>query len=120
MARCVLQCTAPLLTEVVSGLAQHRNVLVAVEKFVVRGRATADQRLTADQVAQLEVVLAGVRFVERPAAAVKPWATDERLARAGLLDACRGMRHARDAARHALFAAVRDLGASDPFSWASR
>jgi hypothetical protein len=47
---------------------------------------------------------------------VKPWATDERLEAAGLLDLTKGMRHARDAARHALFTAVKDGGVPDPLS----
>jgi hypothetical protein len=51
---------------------------------------------------------------------VKPWATDERLAAAGLLDPTKGMRHARDAARHALFCAVRDFGLPDPLSAKAR
>jgi hypothetical protein len=52
----------------------------------------------------------------RSAADVKPWATDTRLQAAGLLDLTKGMRHARDAARHALFCAVCDFGLTDPLS----
>jgi hypothetical protein len=47
---------------------------------------------------------------------VKPWAVDKRLHAAGLLDMTAGMRHARDAARHALFCAVKDYGLPDPLS----
>jgi hypothetical protein len=47
---------------------------------------------------------------------VKPWATDTRLAAAGLMEPTTGMRHARDAARHALFAAVKTYGLPDPLS----
>jgi hypothetical protein len=62
----------------------------------------------------------GARWFQRPAAHVKPWATDERLEAAGLLEATKGMRHARDAARHALFAACKDGGIPDPLSKRSR
>jgi hypothetical protein len=55
-------------------------------------------------------------FVERPAAAVKPRATDTRLDRAGLLAPTRGMPHARSAARHALYAAVPAGLLADPLS----
>ena len=52
----------------------------------------------------------------RPAATVKPWATDERLKKAGLLAVCHGMPHAADAMRHLLYRAVRDAGVPDPLS----
>jgi hypothetical protein len=52
----------------------------------------------------------------RTASEVKPWATDKRLAVAGLLELTSKMRDARDAARHALFSACRDLGQPDPLS----
>jgi hypothetical protein len=54
--------------------------------------------------------------VTRTAALVKPWATDKRLVAAGLLDITRGLPHARDGARHALFSAHHDSGAPDPLS----
>jgi len=58
-------------------------------------------------------------FVTR-VAEVKPWidAGDTRLARAGLADntAPAAMRHARSAAWHALFCAVRHCGVPDPAS----
>jgi hypothetical protein len=103
-------------------------IVVAIEKFVVRRRAAASSTAAAgattrDLVGQLEATAldvrrrtAEVRVVLRSAAEVKPWATDTRLEAAGLLSACTGMRHARDAARHALFAAVKDAGAPDPLS----
>lgn len=52
----------------------------------------------------------------RSAAEVKGWATDERLKAAGILDKLQGMRHAKDAARHALFHAVRSGVLVDPLS----
>lgn len=60
---------------------------------------------------------AGVRYEVRPAAAVKPWATDKRLEKAGLLAVTSGMPdHARDAFRHLLYTACHDAGIPDPLS----
>ena len=113
-----LQCTHGmlygLLYELVRSLDPNSRALVAVERFVVRGRAIADQRLTLDQVANLQTLHPGAKV--RSASEVKPWATDDRLEKAGLLAATKGMRHSRDAARHALFAAVHDGGLPDPLS----
>lgn len=57
-----------------------------------------------------------IRYIERRACDVKPWATDSRLKTAGLIEPTTNMRHARDAARHALFSACRDFGAQVPRS----
>ena len=54
------------------------------------------------------------------ASAVKAWATGERLKAAGLWDWTTGMGHARDAARHALFAAVHSGKVPDPLSKRAR
>lgn len=110
----VAQCSARLLYTLVATFNADRDALIAVERFVPRGRLTAEQRVTQAQAENLTRI--HPRVVQRPAAAVKPWATDERLAAAGLLEACKGMRHARDAARHALYAAVHDAGLPDPLS----
>jgi hypothetical protein len=111
----VLQCSARLLWTVLPALTSYdAGVLVVVERFVVRGRATAEQTLTRDQVAAVQTL--HPRAADRSASQVKAWATDERLERAGLLDACKGMRHARDAARHALYAAVHGSLIPDPLS----
>lgn len=113
-----LQCThraAPPLMHTLTEMSfRPGRTLIAVERFVVRGRATKDQSITRDQVAGI-----GQRHPDallRSASEVKPWATDARLEAAGLLEVCKGMRHARDAARHALFAAVHDGGITDPLS----
>jgi len=47
---------------------------------------------------------------------VKPWAIPARLVKAGLIKPTEGMRHARDAARHALYAAVHERITADPLS----
>lgn len=113
----VVQCSAGLLYTVLAALqpvAPGRRYLVAVERFVVRGRANAAQAMTRDQVAAIAGAQPGA--IQRSAAMVKPWATDARLEAAGLAEATKGMRHARDAARHALFCAVHDAGLPDPLS----
>lgn len=110
----VMQCSASLLYTLVSAFNPYKEAVVAVERFVARGRANAAQSLTHDQVANLER-LHPIIF-QRSASQVKPWATDARLEAAGLLEACKGMCHARDAARHALYAAVHDAGLTDPLS----
>jgi hypothetical protein len=96
---------------------------LAAERFVVGPRAGRSR--TPEGGAAARTVLAnlrtwterhGVEYVERSAAEVKPWATDERLEHAGLLELTNGMRHARDGARHALFCAVKSYGLPDPLS----
>lgn len=98
-------------------------VAVAAERFVVGPRAAKSS--TPRGGAQAREVLVALSYwakaakvvhVERSAAEVKPWATDRRLDAAGLLEATKGMRHARDAARHALFCAVKGFGLTDPLS----
>lgn len=118
----VIQCTAGALYDVLHGIDASLANVVAVERFVVRGRANAAQTITRDQVANLSMHHEG-RIVQRSASEVKPWATDRRLQAAvltrddtNLLLITAGMRHARDAARHALFAAVKDGGLPDPLS----
>lgn len=78
---------------------------------------------TRELVEELKAVLAarGVPCAVRPAATAKPWATDKRLERAGLLEVTAGMvSHARDAMRHMLFCAVHDGGVPDPLSRRAR
>lgn len=105
------------------------HVFLAVERFVVGRRAvissSADAgQLTRNMIGALAALDEGspgrVKVVLRSAAEVKPWASDARLKAAGLLNACLGMPHARDAARHALFATVRTLGLNDPLSTKTR
>lgn len=93
--------------------------LLAIEGFVVSGRASRSSSAHAAKITQEligQLMARHVRTVIRPAATVKPWATDKRLEAAGLLAATEGMRHARDAARHALYAAVHQGVARDPLS----
>lgn len=97
------------------------NILIATEKFVVSARsarsATASAGITTRAILQSvhdEVRRLGITLVTRPAATVKPWADNERLNAAGLYRPTTGSTHARDAARHALYAAVHDGLYLDP------
>ncbi|WP_134740014.1 hypothetical protein [Nocardioides sp. 503] len=128
----VVQCSHGIAAEVFSALlgsAYATPTLVQVERFVV-GRSSMKSAepgaITRDMVGALGLAFEdydstekgrlGGRFLQRSASQVKPWATDARLEIAGLLEATKGMRHAKDAARHALFAACNDGGIPDPLS----
>lgn len=122
-----LQCTAGLLAELLTGLLRaedpFRHTLVQVEAFVVGNRTHRSStpgagKATREVVEEVKALCATweTRCYERTASQVKAWATDNRLAGARLLEPTKGLRHARDAARHALFCAVRDGGAPDPLS----
>lgn len=88
----------------------------SVEKFVT-GRSAGSLGGSADVTRQLVMELAevlqlfGYHVSIRPAADVKPWASDKRLTAAGIVTgAMHGdMNHAYDAARHCLYGA-RDAG----------
>lgn len=101
--------------------------IVAVERFVVgrgSGKSGRAGGVTRDLVGQLigeAQSQPNVTVVQENASRVKHWATDRRLqavktAGTDLLELTKGMRHARDAARHALFAAVQHAGVTDPLS----
>lgn len=125
----VVQCSAGVAPALFDALlmahAEPETTTIAIERFVVGNRAARSKsasagKITRSLITELRGRAAAAdmrgRWLERSASEVKPWASDERLAAAGLLDATRGMTHARDAARHALFAAVRDAGLPDPLS----
>lgn len=105
------------------GSCDDREPLIAVEQFVVGARAARSSsahagRITRALITELSELAdaEGATLFLRAAAMVKPWATDRRLDAAGLLAATEGMHHARDAARHALYAAVKTGVAADPLS----
>ena len=121
----VLQCdqgSAAFTVAAVLDRQRDGTVHAAIEKFVTGPRAArlrhSEGKATADLAAALASLIErrGRRVVQRAAAEVKPWATDTRLSAAGLLDVTKGMPHARDACRHALFAGVRDGRMPDPLS----
>lgn len=104
---------------------QHGEVgAIAVERFVRGPRsgklATPKGAGIAQEVITQLGHLAGawgIPIYLRSAAEVKPWATDARVRK---LTDHRGMPHALDALRHALFCAVKDFHAPDPLSRSSR
>lgn len=128
-----VQCTVSIAPLLVARLldapdgpdAAARPALLAVERFVV-GRASMRSgsagAVTHNLVGQLQALAddshrtVEVTYVQRSASEVKPWATEMRLASAGLLEPTKGMQHARDAAKHALFAAVHAGAIPDPLS----
>lgn len=131
VAQCSPGAVVALIGALVGELPEDVPVLIAVERFVVGPRAARSATPTAGRIARgvVEDVArafkpcsapTGTRVIERSAVDVKPWATDLRLAAAGLLDPTKGMPHARDACRHALYAAVRDGGLPDPLSRSSK
>jgi hypothetical protein len=124
-ARLVFACNdlavfplAQFLMEINEGPAQ---IVLAGEKFVhgrgagARGQYAAQTRAVIQDLAVLPAA-----WHWRSAAQVKPWATDKRLMAAGLYAITAKMVDARDASRHALFAACHDVGLPDPLSKRSR
>jgi len=98
-------------------LDQHDVVAIACERFVVGPRAARSATPRGGQVArELEAQIGAlpIKTIRRRATDVKPWATAERLTAAGVV--VRKVPDAKDAARHALFAAVHDFGFPDPLS----
>lgn len=134
----VFQCDADSVLWLIRSLFAHApyvgHHVLAVERFVVGPRASrlstaSAGRKTRDMVGAIVELgenqrdLVGrplVRVVARSASEVMPWASDARLSRLGLYTATKGMQHARAAARHALYAAVKDAGLPDPLSAHSR
>jgi hypothetical protein len=119
----IAQITPNGLWALIAGWIEAYDInAIAGERFVVGHRASRVNAPGASQAARdviggLAVALPPeVRRIMRSAGEVKPWATDRRLDAAGLLDPTKGMRHARDAARHALYCACADFGARVPRS----
>jgi hypothetical protein len=94
-----------------------------IEMFVASRKGlkgTSPEQIRRQQ-HELEAILAdcGIPCQARTASMVKNWATDERLARAGVLDITNPAamkHHARDGGRHMTFAATWDCGLPDPLS----
>jgi hypothetical protein len=97
---------------------EQRTVVFAVEHFIEgRHSNTAAGRRTRELVDILTAMIKAhrVQVHTNTAAQVKPWATDKRLA-AVPVPFAPGMRHALDAARHALFVATSHFDIPDPLS----
>lgn len=92
----------------------------AVEAFRT-GNAAGTKMKTGDLTRQYVMTLTetlqlfGYYTQIRPAADIKPWATDKRLVRAGII-VNTSLKHAGDAGRHALYAAVKDANMKDPLA----
>lgn len=100
---------------------------VAIEQFVVSRRAGRSSTASAGKQAR-DIIgavqelcrQAKVPVVAHSASQVKNWASDDRLKAAGLYAPTRGLGHARDAARHALYAAHWYLRCPDPLTTEER
>ena len=125
----VVQCTANAVLDILHAWCQDvptkAELYFGVEKYVDKGRSAKAGQLTRDMVGsattlvQSDLSMKGAPkggVLSNPAIRVKAWATDNRLEVMGLLDATKGMTHARDAARHALFTATNAAGIPDPLS----
>lgn len=125
----LIQCDAaslgPLVGEFVDFYRDPDDPLhLAVESWAVGPISRTNVRaanLIRDQIGELRAFASPAEPIRvlvhvRTASAVKPWATEKRLAAAGLLKRTVGMPHARSAAQHALYSHVRDSGAPDPLS----
>jgi hypothetical protein len=128
----VIQCNASAAPSLLGFLLRFRRLdtAVVIERFVISRHAKSsavDGAVTRDLIGALCEVSRGTEprpddewapypVKLRAAGQVKPWATDHRLAMCQLLNPTKAMPHARDAARHALFAAVADHGMPDPLS----
>lgn len=103
-------------------VANTPKVIIAMERFVVGPRAAKSghrkgQSDALDVIGAVRQRFAGrLPMRELPAGTAKTWGTDHRLRASGLLDGLEGQRHARDALRHALYAAVAGGYARDPLS----
>lgn len=120
----ILQSTHLMAPEVLRVLlpAQGKCV-VAIERFVVSNRSGRSSTAGAGDITrsmigalELEAHRAGASVVLRSASQAKAWATDARLDRLNLINPTKTMRHARDAARHALFEAASSSLIADPLS----
>lgn len=124
----VVQCTANIAVPVFLTLLAERSATawdttVQIERFVIGRRSSRSSTASAGEATraligalQHEAEGLGATCVLQNAGLVKPWATDERLDAAGVLAATKGMTHARDAGRHALYAACRVANHPDPLS----
>lgn len=96
--------------------------IAQIEPFIT-GRSAGTRGEPAEVTRQLvfqlteTLQLYGYKVLTRKAADIKPWATNKRLERAGILcTPTSDMPHANDASRHALYAAVHDIYRKDPLA----
>lgn len=97
-------------------------VPIAAERFVVNRRAGRSRSAHAGEKARNVLgwlLTRGPRVHLATASEAKLWATDKRLAAAGLV-CTDGLPHSRDAARHALYTLVKHYRCPDPLGSAYR
>jgi len=101
-----------------------RLVIITYELYVVGNRSAkvstpGDNATTMRMCGQIQG-LAGhdprIAIKRHTAAQVMPWASVDRLERAGIAKLVAKLTHARSAAKHCLFTAVHDAGVPDPLS----
>ena len=99
-------------------LAQHENWTGQIEHFVPSNLPNSPTTVRLENVLAGIAEECGVHLARHPMAAVKPWASDRRMMRAGLWGSAipAKMVDARAAGRHALYCAVKDAGVPDPMS----
>jgi hypothetical protein len=109
------QTTSHLTTALIADADTQLARAIFVEEYVIGRKSlrSKETRTTLALITRLQEKV-GERIVLRPAATVKPWASNRRLEAVGV--ELKGMRHAADAARHALYGAVRAGWAPDPLS----
>ena len=121
VVQCSLNCALDVLNLWLAAHVADTEVYVGVERFVIGNgsyRSGSAGARTRDLVgsALVSAQTHGAIGVQRSAVEVKAWATDMRLSAAGLTPHVKGMTHARDAARHALYTACKDGAVPDPLS----
>ena len=118
--QCDGAAAAKLCTWINDSVRDSDTIKVQIEDFVSgngAGNKGEAADITRSLVNKLGALFPDADPVYVRATDVKPWATDKRLEKAGLLYPYAGtaMRHANDAARHALYRAVK-TGWPDPLA----
>lgn len=121
VVQCSLNCALDTLETWLRQAEGLSEIYVQVEKFVIGSgsyRAGSPGRRTRDLVGSALTLATGygAHALQRPASDAKTWASNGRLLAAGIEADVKGMPHARDAARHALYTACKDANIPDPFS----
>jgi hypothetical protein len=122
--------SAPFVLEALLAKYYGRDKTYVTHRFAglepfITGSSAGTKGKPAELTRQLAFAFAeqlqlwGYSVARRPAAAVKPWATDRRLVAVGFPASPNGgvkgdLGHAADGARHALYAAVHDAYMPDP------
>lgn len=115
------QCTPDALWALLAmWIDRHPIRAVAHESFVVGHRASRVNDPAASKAARdieggLRLAIpSGIHRISRRAADIKTWASEARLKACGLHVGGKALVHARDGAKHALYAACHDFGVRVP------